>query len=121
MELHAHDPLRYTGDMLGWLHQAAASEREHVTTLLKQCTHTTGMGEQGLCSELMGANFAACTRISAKKKVRYECQTSLIPHLLVGDKVSMLPQTHPRKPLSQIKVTICNHEVDSLLHMWPDV
>eukprot|EP00897_Mesotaenium_endlicherianum_P007060 jgi/Mesen1/6382/ME000329S05549 len=28
MEVHAHDPLRYVGDMLAWLHQALASERE---------------------------------------------------------------------------------------------
>lgn len=28
IEVHAHDPLRYVGDMLGWIHQALASERE---------------------------------------------------------------------------------------------
>lgn len=28
IEVHAHDPLRYVGDMLAWLHQALASERE---------------------------------------------------------------------------------------------
>ncbi|KAK9144192.1 hypothetical protein Sjap_004095 [Stephania japonica] len=34
IEVHAHDPLRYVGDMLGWLHQALASERELVLSLL---------------------------------------------------------------------------------------
>ncbi|KAM7474187.1 hypothetical protein LguiB_021430 [Lonicera macranthoides] len=34
IEVHAHDPLRYVGDMLGWLHQALASERELVFVLL---------------------------------------------------------------------------------------
>ncbi|CAB4292704.1 unnamed protein product [Prunus armeniaca] len=34
IEVHAHDPLRYVGDMLGWLHQALASERELVFLLL---------------------------------------------------------------------------------------
>lgn len=34
IEVHAHDPLRYVGDMLGWLHQAIASERELVLVLL---------------------------------------------------------------------------------------
>ncbi|KAI4314617.1 hypothetical protein L6164_027505 [Bauhinia variegata] len=33
IEVHAHDPLRYVGDMLGWLHQALASERELVQVL----------------------------------------------------------------------------------------
>ncbi|KAM0746224.1 oligomeric complex COG6 [Meredithblackwellia eburnea MCA 4105] len=28
IELHAHDPLRYVGDMLAWIHQTMASERE---------------------------------------------------------------------------------------------
>ncbi|KAJ4744634.1 Conserved oligomeric Golgi complex subunit 6 [Rhynchospora pubera] len=34
IEVHAHDPLRYVGDMLGWLHQALASERELILVLL---------------------------------------------------------------------------------------
>ncbi|KAK2647805.1 hypothetical protein Ddye_015294 [Dipteronia dyeriana] len=34
IEVHAHDPIRYVGDMLGWLHQALASERELVLGLL---------------------------------------------------------------------------------------
>jgi hypothetical protein len=28
MEMYAHDPLRYCGDMLAWTHQAVASEKE---------------------------------------------------------------------------------------------
>jgi len=38
IELHSHDPLRYLGDMLAWLHQAAASEHEHIFALLKCCS-----------------------------------------------------------------------------------
>lgn len=34
IEVHAYDPLRYVGDMLAWLHQALASERELVHALL---------------------------------------------------------------------------------------
>lgn len=41
IELHSHDPLRYVGDMLAWLHQAAASEKEYVHSLLKKCAVTT--------------------------------------------------------------------------------
>ncbi|KAJ7531004.1 hypothetical protein O6H91_14G028200 [Diphasiastrum complanatum] len=33
IEVHAHDPLRYVGDMLAWLHQALASECELSTAL----------------------------------------------------------------------------------------
>ncbi|KAF8267909.1 oligomeric complex COG6-domain-containing protein [Lactarius quietus] len=34
IELHAHDALRYIGDMLAWVHQAIAAEREFLETLL---------------------------------------------------------------------------------------
>ncbi|XP_060599820.1 conserved oligomeric Golgi complex subunit 6-like isoform X2 [Ruditapes philippinarum] len=40
IELHSHDPLRYVGDMLAWLHQATASEKEYLQTLLKRCEPT---------------------------------------------------------------------------------
>ena len=33
IELHAHDPLRYVGDMLAWVHQAIAAEREFLEML----------------------------------------------------------------------------------------
>ncbi|GAA6008397.1 hypothetical protein JCM10207_000112 [Rhodosporidiobolus poonsookiae] len=33
IELHAHDPLRYVGDMLAWLHQSMAGEREFLESL----------------------------------------------------------------------------------------
>ncbi|XP_046853571.1 conserved oligomeric Golgi complex subunit 6-like [Xenia sp. Carnegie-2017] len=36
IELSAHDPIRYLGDMLAWLHQGFASEKESIQSLLKQ-------------------------------------------------------------------------------------
>ena len=33
IEFHAHDPLRYVGDMLAWTHSAAVSERESLEIL----------------------------------------------------------------------------------------
>lgn len=33
IEMNAHDPRRYLGDMLAWLHQALASERELLISL----------------------------------------------------------------------------------------
>ncbi|NWU49346.1 COG6 protein, partial [Dromas ardeola] len=38
IEMHSHDPLRYVGDMLAWLHQATASEKEHLEAMLKHVT-----------------------------------------------------------------------------------
>ncbi len=36
IELHAHDPIRYVGDMLAWIHQTVASEREFLTSLFDE-------------------------------------------------------------------------------------
>lgn len=33
IELHAHDPMRYVGDMLAWVHQSIAAEREFLESL----------------------------------------------------------------------------------------
>uniref|UniRef100_A0A183H966 Conserved oligomeric Golgi complex subunit 6 n=1 Tax=Onchocerca flexuosa TaxID=387005 RepID=A0A183H966_9BILA len=38
IELLSHDPLRYIGDMLAWIHQAMATERELLQALLKLCS-----------------------------------------------------------------------------------
>ena len=39
----------------------------------------------------------------------------------MGDKVSMLTHTYEHKTLRNIEVTICNHQADSPLYVWPDV
>uniref|UniRef100_A0A8D0BHB0 Conserved oligomeric Golgi complex subunit 6 n=1 Tax=Salvator merianae TaxID=96440 RepID=A0A8D0BHB0_SALMN len=51
IEMHSHDPLRYVGDMLAWLHQAAASEKEHLEALLK---HITTEGVEENMQEVIG-------------------------------------------------------------------
>jgi hypothetical protein len=33
IEIHAHDPMRYIGDMLAWVHQTAAAEHEFLESL----------------------------------------------------------------------------------------
>ena len=34
IDLQAHEPRRYVGDMAAWIHQAVASEDELINTLL---------------------------------------------------------------------------------------
>ncbi|XP_007950640.1 conserved oligomeric Golgi complex subunit 6 [Orycteropus afer afer] len=51
IEMHSHDPLRYVGDMLAWLHQATASEKEHLEALLK---HVTTQGIEENIQEVVG-------------------------------------------------------------------
>eukprot|EP01124_Arcella_intermedia_P031592 TRINITY_DN7172_c0_g1_i1.p1 TRINITY_DN7172_c0_g1~~TRINITY_DN7172_c0_g1_i1.p1 ORF type:complete len:654 (+),score=160.78 TRINITY_DN7172_c0_g1_i1:257-1963(+) len=41
IELHAHDPRRYVGDMAAWIHQALASESELISSLLRRCNSET--------------------------------------------------------------------------------
>lgn len=36
IELNSHDPLRYMGDMLAWIHQSTASENEYLRSLFRK-------------------------------------------------------------------------------------
>ena len=49
---------------------------------------------------------------------RYNGKTYVQPsNILGGDKVSILMNTYPFKPLRKIKVTICNFEAERPLYM----
>jgi len=59
IEVHAHDPLRYVGDMLSWVHQAVASEKEF-------CMMTFGSDEDGGIVEIDGVAFDATQDVLEK-------------------------------------------------------
>lgn len=59
IEVHAHDPLRYVGDMLSWVHQAVASEKEF-------CTMAFGSSEDGGVVEIDGVAFDATQDVLKK-------------------------------------------------------
>ncbi|ORX35318.1 putative intra-golgi transport-related protein [Kockovaella imperatae] len=48
IELHAHDPIRYVGDMLAWVHQATASEHEFLESLFGVRERKRMMGSERL-------------------------------------------------------------------------
>lgn len=52
IELHAHDPIRYVGDILAWVHQAMASEREFLESLfdMKESGRRVGAARPSLSS-----------------------------------------------------------------------
>lgn len=52
IEMHAHDPKRYVGDMLAWLHQTMPNERENLLILLKSCNKTGVATVPGSCTVL---------------------------------------------------------------------
>lgn len=51
IELHSHDPLRYVGDMMAWIHQACATEKEYLKTILKDCVNEE---KDSLALDVMG-------------------------------------------------------------------
>lgn len=85
IELHAHDPLRYVGDMLAWVHQALAGERELSEALLREPNEMRRMVgatrkfgdslEEGLMRELVDG---AVGRLCPPLKV---CQLMMIYEL----------------------------------------
>ncbi|GAA5926667.1 Golgi transport complex subunit COG6 [Sporobolomyces koalae] len=79
IELHAHDPLRYIGDMLAWIHQAMAGEREFLESLfgikdegrwvgsvhafsLKSVGNGTQASDQDRVKSLLDKDFEGCGR-----------------------------------------------------------
>ncbi|KAL0946384.1 hypothetical protein HGRIS_012614 [Hohenbuehelia grisea] len=51
IELHAHDPMRYVGDMLAWVHQAIAAEREFLESLFEMKGDNRMVGSVRVFSE----------------------------------------------------------------------
>jgi hypothetical protein len=61
IEMHAHDPRRYLGDMLAWLHQSLASERELLVGLFGDDSRRDGLasGDFADSREGSGGDLAA--------------------------------------------------------------
>ncbi|EQC38175.1 hypothetical protein SDRG_04604 [Saprolegnia diclina VS20] len=55
IEIHSHDPVRYAGDMLAWVHAAIASEHEYFKVLLDGA-------EAGETQRLVGQAFEGIAR-----------------------------------------------------------
>ncbi|KIM33186.1 hypothetical protein M408DRAFT_325989, partial [Serendipita vermifera MAFF 305830] len=77
IELHAHEPTRYVGDMLAWIHQATAGEREFLDGIF-EITDARMVGsvrvfdekeEEGYIRELLDANLE---KLCAPLRVRVQ-------------------------------------------------
>ncbi|GBE81891.1 Conserved oligomeric Golgi complex subunit 6 [Sparassis crispa] len=88
IELHAHDPLRYVGDMLAWVHQAIAAEHEFLESLFGVRADGRMVGsvrqfgdsvEEELISELMNAAVGKlCTPLKVRVQQTVRSQESSI-------------------------------------------
>ncbi|BFG06287.1 conserved oligomeric Golgi complex subunit 6 [Drosophila madeirensis] len=66
IELHAHDPKRYIGDMFAWLHQSIPYEKENLTLLFKKCD------KQDISDQLQAALGYIADGVQHPLKVRVE-------------------------------------------------
>lgn len=120
IEVHAHDPLRYVGDMLGWLHQALASERELVLALLyPDSTVDTGSIAQRFSNESdVGKTETDLTFVLDRIfegvcrpfKVRVEQVLQSQPNLIISYKLSNTLEfyTHTISDLLGRETALCN-------------
>ncbi|CAA2999327.1 conserved oligomeric Golgi complex subunit 6 [Olea europaea subsp. europaea] len=100
IEVHAHDPLRYVGDMLGWLHQALASEKEFVVALLnpdavadagRNADQTSKIGESDVAKTESDLTFVLdriFEGVCRPFKVRVEQVLQSQPNLIISYKLS---------------------------------
>ncbi|RXN25468.1 conserved oligomeric Golgi complex subunit 6 [Labeo rohita] len=96
IEMHSHDPMRYVGDMLAWLHQATASEKEHLEALLKKVTvqgveenmqEVVGHITEGVCRPLkvelpppdLGPTASLTQTLSLLREVLASHDSSVLP------------------------------------------
>ncbi|EFJ50082.1 component of oligomeric golgi complex 6 [Volvox carteri f. nagariensis] len=56
IEIHAHDPQRYVNDMLAWVHQALASEREFVVALFGEEANSAEAASEQMMETLSGSD-----------------------------------------------------------------
>ncbi|XP_037070535.1 conserved oligomeric Golgi complex subunit 6-like [Pollicipes pollicipes] len=95
IELHAHDPLRYVGDMLAWLHQATPSEREALQALLRECRPAETP------ARLDAALAAVCEAVCRPLRARLEQVLLGAPGAVVLHKVAGLIQFY-RATIGQV-------------------
>lgn len=99
IEMHAHDPKRYVGDMLAWLHQSIPSERENLLILLKGCDKT-GIAIKWI---MFGAynNWFSGQKKREQTTAQMDCRYKVI--LLFTDVADQIQQT-----LSNITEGVCH-------------
>ncbi|TBU50315.1 oligomeric complex COG6 [Dichomitus squalens] len=113
IELHAHDPLRYVGDMLAWVHQAIAAERELLESLFGVRGDRRMVGaprefseseEEGWMGEMMdGAVKGLCGPLKVRVQQTVRSQESSITSYkianLLGFYLSTMQRTIGREAL----------------------
>ncbi|KAJ8568171.1 hypothetical protein K7X08_020893 [Anisodus acutangulus] len=119
IEVHAHDPLRYVGDMLGWLHQALASERELVLALLDPDASDTrpsghnyskGVDSEKTESDLTFVLDRIFEGVCRPFKVRVEQVLHSQPNLIISYKLSNTLEFYfyTISDLLGIETSLCN-------------
>ncbi|KAI0822772.1 oligomeric complex COG6 [Trametes gibbosa] len=106
IELHAHDPLRYVGDMLAWVHQAIAAEREFLESLfgVRDARRMVGAvrafgasEEEGWIAEMMdGAVRGLCGPLRVRVQQTVRSQESSITSYKIANLVQFYLVTMQR-------------------------
>ena len=79
IELHSHDPVRYCSDMLGWLHQAIATENDHIAGLLAEQSGERGVAILSMVTE------GACRPLHMRiEQVIVSTQSAVVAYKLVN-------------------------------------
>jgi hypothetical protein len=100
IEMHAHDPKRYVGDMLAFLHQSIPSERENLLMLLKGCDKT-GIAIKWIMFVAYNNWFSSSQKKREQTTAQMGCRYKVI--LLFTDVADQIQQT-----LSNITEGVCH-------------
>ncbi|VDO11842.1 unnamed protein product [Brugia timori] len=85
IEMLSHDPLRYISDMLAWIHQAMATERELLQALLKLCN--SDVLKENSISIQSQISEALCRPFKVRKMIFFDhmfCFSSKYRNFFIG-------------------------------------
>ncbi|XP_012285041.1 conserved oligomeric Golgi complex subunit 6 [Orussus abietinus] len=131
IEMHAHDPKRYVGDMLAWLHQAIPVEKENILTFVKDCDKTDiseqvqqalGNITEGLCYPLKSriehtlagdmpvtVLYSVTTLIRFYRAILSQIVPGSILDITLGDLLDLSEKSFYMKLQSEIRSAIGEH------------
>lgn len=126
IEVHAHDAPRYVADMLAWVHQALAGERELLMSMLGRLgveerrrigeRHVGAPGDAhgALVSDILGRNIAGCShalrvRVAHTLELAQDSVTALrLAHIVKFYHATMAHTLGERAALSAVLAELCD-------------
>ena len=118
IELHAHDPIRYVGDMLAWVHQAIAAEREFLESLFGLSSDKRMVGSVRVPNETEEEEWIKELMDMAVAKLCVPLKVLTAYALLVRSCVNLVIQVRVEQTIRSQGSSITSYKIANLLQFY---